>query len=220
MLAATGGFLLMNIALFLTEYSERRMMHGATYYYVTVLTFCMALSMLARAINLRWSATASAALFTAFMLVLMWTIEFFPATPKLGPIYRHITHMVTLSFPPLVIVPAFFVDLVMHRFDRNDRRLGTLPLAAIIGPTFTLVFVAAQWPFASFLLGSPLARGRVFNADNFVYWMSPIYEALTKRFDPPGVWPISIHLGIVAAIAILASALGLVRGDWMTRVRR
>jgi hypothetical protein len=217
LLAATGGFLLMNIALFLTEYSERRMMHGATYYYVTALSFCMALSMLGRAIKLRWSATASAALFTAFMLLLMWMIELFPATPKLGPIYQHLTHMVTLSFPPLIIVPAFFIDLVMHRF---DGKLGTLPLAAIVGPTFVVAFVAAQWPFASFLVRSPLAQGRVFNADNFVYWMSPTYEALTKRFDPPSAWPIGAHLAIIAALAILMSALGLVRGDWMTRVRR
>jgi len=151
------------------------------------------------------------------MLALMWIIELFPATPKLGPIYQHITHMVTLSFPPLVIVPAFFIDLVVHRF---EGRIGTARLAAIIGPTFVATFVAVQWPFATFLVESPLAQGRLFNADNFVYWMSPTYEALTKRFDPPGAWPIGVHFLIAAAIAAIVSAWGLLRGQWMTRVRR
>src|SRR5690348_954597 len=38
-LAFTGGFLIMNFALFLTEYSERRMMHSAIFYEVTAASF-------------------------------------------------------------------------------------------------------------------------------------------------------------------------------------
>jgi hypothetical protein len=217
LLAATGGFLLMNFALFLTEYSERRMMHGATYYYVNALGFPLGLTMLARAIKLRWAATAAAACFTAFMLALMWIIALFPATPKLGPIYQHVTHMVTLSFPALIIVPAVFIDLIVQRL---DGKVPTLALAAIIGPTFVATFVAVQWPFATFLLKSRLAEGRLFNANNFVYWMSPTYETLTKRFDPPGPWPIGACLIIAAGVATLTSAWGLARGRWMTQVRR
>ena len=117
----------------------------------------------------------------ALMLLLMWTIQLFPATPKLGPIYQHVTHMVALSFPPLIIVPAVFIDLVLHRF---DDRLPTVALAPILGVTFAVAFIAVQWPFASFLVHSDLARGPLFNADNFVYWMSPTYESMTRRFDP------------------------------------
>jgi hypothetical protein len=218
-LALTGGFLVMNFALFLTEYSERRMMHSATFYEVTAAAFPLALAAMGRAIKLRWAATSAAACFTGLMLVLMWVIELFPATPKLGPIYQHITHMVTLSFPLLVIVPAFFFDLVLHRF---DGRLATLPLSAILGVVFVVTFLAVQWPFASFLIHNPLAQGRLFNANNFVYWMNPKYEALTRRFDPPepGSWPLAAHLVIAMAIATLTSALGLMRGRWMTRVQR
>ena len=32
---------------------------------------------------------------------------------------------------------------------------------------------------------SPIAVGPVFNAENFVYWMSPTYAALSRRFDTP-----------------------------------
>ena len=93
-------------------------------------------------------------------------------------------------------------------------------LAAIIGPVFVASFVAAQWPFASFLVYSPLARGRLFNAENFVYWMSPVYEASTRRFPPPGDWPIALHLLLAAALATMTSLIGLARGSWMRKVRR
>ncbi len=217
LLAATGGFFLMNFALFLTEYSSREAMHSATFYYVTAATFPLALCTMARAIRLKWAATAAAAFYTGFMLALMWIIALFPATPKLGPIYQHITHMVTLSFPLLILAPAVFIDLILQRF---EGKMGTLGLAAIIGPTFVATFALVQWPFATFLVTSPLALGRLFNADNFVYWMSPTYEATTKHFPPPGDWPIVVHLAIAMALATAVSAIGLLRGRWMTRVRR
>jgi len=218
-LALTGGMLIMNFALFLTEYGEGRMMHSALFYEVTAIAFPIALAAMGRAIKLRWAATSAAACFTLMMLSLMWFISLFPATPKLGPIYQHLTHMVTLSFPVLVIVPAFFFDVVLHRF---DGKLGTFALASILGVTFVVTFLAAQWPFATFLVESPLARGRLFNANNYVYWMSPRYEALEHRFDPPvpGSWPLAVHLLIAMGIAMVTSAIGLARGRWMTRVKR
>jgi hypothetical protein len=55
-----------------------------------------------------------------------------------------------------------------------------------------------------------------------VYWMAPAYEAMTRRFDPPvtGSLPLGVHVLIAYAIATVSSAVGLWRGDWMTRVRR
>lgn len=217
MLAATGGMLTMNFALFLTEYSERQSMHSPTFYYVTALAFPLALCTLARAIKLRWAATSAAAFFTAIMLSLMWILQLAPATPKLGPIYQHITHMVTLSFPVLIIVPAVCIDSILHRF---DGKLGTIALAAIIGPAFVVSFVAVQWPFASFLVHNPLANGPLFNADNFVYWMNPVYEAGTRRFRVNAGWPIGVHLVLAALVASATSAIGLLRGAWMRKVQR
>ena len=218
-LAGAGGLFIMNFALFLTEYSERRMMHSAFFYQVTAAVFPFALTAMSRAIKLRWPATAAAAAYTAIMLLLMWIIQLFPATPKLGPIYQHITHMVTLSFPLLIIAPAICIDLILRRV---GDRWNTYKLAPLIGVVFVLAFMAVQWPFATFLVTNPVARGWFFNADNFVYWMSPTYESLTYRFDPapPGASPFAVQLLIAIAIASVSAGLGLVRGRWMTRVQR
>src|SRR5207302_8459841 len=125
LLATAAGMFIMNYALFLTEYSERRKMHGGLFYELTAAAFPFALASMSRAIRLKWAATAAAACYTVLMLVLMWIIGLFPATPKLGPIFQHVTHMVTLSFPLLIVVPAIFFDVVMQRFDGRmaDRKL-------------------------------------------------------------------------------------------------
>jgi hypothetical protein len=218
MLAAVGGMFIMNYALFLTEFSEHHMMHSAFFYQLVAAAFPFGLVSMGRAIKLRWAATSAAAFFTAIMLVLMWTISLFPATPKLGPIYQNITHMVPLGFPLLVLVPAFFIDLVLHRF---EGRVGAVTLSLMLGLVFVLTFLAAQWPFASFLM-TPAARGRLFNAENFVYWMPPSYGVIERRFDPvsPTAWPFAVQMLIAIGLASVSSALGLGRGAWMRRVRR
>ena len=218
-LAGTGGLFIMNFALFLTEFGERRMMHSPKFYEVVSLAFPFALTAMARAIKLRWAATAAAGFYTAVTLVLMWTLQLFPATPKLGPIYQHVTHMITLSFPLLIIVPAFCIDLVIQRL---DDKLPTFQLALVTGVVFVAAFVAAQWPFASFLMYNPIAVGPLFNAENFVYWMSPTYAALSRRFDTPapGSWPLVAHMAIAIGLATISSLEGLRLGRWMRRVRR
>jgi len=218
LLAAVAGMFIMNYALFLTEYSERRMMHSGWFYGLTSAVFPFGLAAMSRAIKLKWAATAAAAFYTILMLALMWIIGFFPATPKLGPIYQHVTHMVTLSFPLLIIVPAICFDLVMQRL---DGRVSDAVLAPTLSVVFLAAFMAAQWPFAAFLM-TPAARGRLFNPENYVYWMGPAYQALQNHFDvaPPGAWSFGTHLLIAFALGTVMSYLGLSRGSWMRRVRR
>ena len=217
-LAATGGLFIMNFALFLTEFSERQAMHSGLFYQVTALAFPFALTAMARAIKLKWPATAAAAVFTGVMLVLMWIFQLFPATPKLGPIYQPVTHMVALSFPVLIIAPAIMIDLALQRFKTENQSL----LAIMCGVLFVGAFVAVQWPFATFLVTNPLAETWFFNADNFVYWMSPTYEATTRRFPTPGPGDplFSIELAKAVIFATLSSFFGLRWGKWMTKVQR
>ena len=216
-LAATGGLFIMNFALFLTEFSERQSMHLPFFYQVTALAFPFALTSMGRAIKLKWPATAAAASYTSVMLVLMWVIQAFPATPKLGPIYQNITHMVALSFPLLIIAPAFAIDLVLRRF---VDRLNIVALAVVCGVVFVAAFLTVQWPFASFLVQSPLAQGPLFNADNFVYWMSPTYEATTHQFRTSAPGELPLGLLKAAGLGSVSSFFGLRWGRWMTRVQR
>ena len=60
----------------------------------------------------RWARTTVAAVYTAYAMVMLWLFPFFPATPKLGPVYQKITHMVPMEFPLLIIVPALALDVL------------------------------------------------------------------------------------------------------------
>lgn len=211
-LLVAGALLLMDRSIMLTEYSGRNFQHGGAFYRLSMLAYPMALVMMTRASKMKWAATVTAGIFTAIMLVLMWIIQLFPATPKLGPIYQPITNMVGMSFPVLVIVPAIGVDLLMQRL-----RLRPIFLAPILSAVFLLLFLAAQWPFASFLM-TESARNWLFNAENFVYWMSPSGVAWSRSFqDTDNLAP---QLLDAWGTGTLSAYVGLWFGTWMTRVRR
>jgi hypothetical protein len=216
LLVIAGAVLLMDRAIMLTEYSGKNQMHGGLYYRASMLAYPMGVVMMARASKLKWAATLTAGIFMTIMLLLMWIIQLFPATPKLGPIYQPITHMVALAFPVLVIVPAVGVDLVMQRV-----RARPLVLAPLLSLVFLALFIAVQWPFASFLM-SPAARNWFFNADNFVYWLSPGGVEWSRNWvpAPAGAFPFGIQLAFAFLLGTLSSYMGLWFGQWMTKVRR
>jgi len=211
-----GALLLMDRSIMLTEYSFKNAMHGGQFYRASMFAYPMAIVMMTRASKLRWAGTLTAGVFMGIMLLLMWIIQLFPATPKLGPIYQPITHMVAMSFPVLIMVPAIGVDLLMQRF-----RLRPLLMAPLLSIAFFVLFIAVQWPFASFLL-TPWARNPVFNADNFVYWMSPSGVEWSHSFIPPdpGERPLVAQFGMAIVFGALSSYLGLWFGTWMSKVRR
>jgi hypothetical protein len=207
-----GALLLMDRSIMLTEYSGKNMQHGGSFYRLSMLAYPMAVVMMARASKIKWGATLTSAIFMGIMLTLMWVIQLFPATPKLGPIYQPITRMVGMAFPVLIVVPAIGVDLLMQRV-----HLRPLFLAPIISAVFLALFLVVQWPFASFLM-TESARNWFFNADNFVYWMTPAGVEWSHTFqDTDGlVGDLSDAFGTGA----LSAYLGIWFGTWMTRVRR
>jgi hypothetical protein len=211
-----GALLVMDRSIMLTEYSFKNQQHGGLFYRASMLAYPMAIVMMARASKLKWAGAITAGIFMAIMLVLMWVIQLFPATPKLGPIYQPITHMVAMSFPVLLIVPALGVDIVMQRV-----RARPLVLAALLSAVFLALFIAVQWPFASFLM-TPAARNAFFNAENWVYWMSPTGLVYNRNWAPiaPGAPPLVAQLGVALLLGALSSYVGLWFGQWMTKVRR
>jgi len=211
-----GALLLMDRAILLTEYSGKNQQHIGVFYIASMMAYPMAVVMMAKGSKLPWAATLTSAIFMAVMVSLMWIIQLFPATPKLGPIYQPITHMVAMAFPALLVIPALGVDLVMQRV-----RARPLFLAPILSVVFLAIFMAVQWPFSSFLM-TESARNWFFNADNFVYWMSPSGVEWSRSFvkDSPGSAPFVQQLLLALLLGTFSSYVGLWFGHWMTKVRR
>lgn len=107
-----GGFIIVQAMMLKLEYTNRVLLHSAISYLVISIGTLLMLEGLARVSGHRWARTIITGVYSAFVLVLMWVLPFFPAQPKLGPVYQNITHMVPLPFPLLLVVPAFFLDLI------------------------------------------------------------------------------------------------------------
>ena len=209
---------LMNVWVMLSEYSYKEMMHSGLFYRVAATYYPLVLLTTSRANTLRWPATKASAIFLAIALFLMWTLQIFPAEPKLGPIYQRITHMVTMDFPVLLIVPAVGLDFVRQRWEGRVRDLALAPLLAVV---FVVAFLLVEWPFASFLVTTH-SRNWFFNGNNYVYFMSPQWVERTFHFLTADPWsrPLAPELVIAVISATVTSYIGLKWGAWMTKVRR
>jgi hypothetical protein len=217
LVSVVGGLFIMNFAIFLTEYSDRMMLHGGLFYEIAAVFFPFALCAFSRAGQHRWAATIAAGTFMTVMLVLMWFIQLFPATPRLGPIYQHIGHMVTLSWPLWLIAPAIAIDWLRARC---DGRVPPIALAVLLGGAFLVTFIAVEWPFATFLVENAAARNWFFNAANYVYWAGSAYVARSHTFSRPSSAGLAMHLSIALVLAMISSTVGLAWGRWLTKVRR
>jgi hypothetical protein len=211
---ASGGLLVTMAATAIMEYAAApNTMHSAMFYEVTAAVLPVFLVAFGRAGRLRWPATTTAAIYMVLTLVMMWTLEAFPATPKLAPIYNPVTHMVPPFFPLLLVVPAFAIDVIMRRAGSGRDWL----LALAIGVAFVAILLVVQWFFSEFML-SPGARNSVFAADQwdyssrlgpwrYQYW-GPHHDGLLRG------------LGVSVLFATLSARLGLWWGTGMQRLRR
>ena len=165
----------------------------------------------------RWGCTIMAGLYTVFAMVNVWFFPLFPATPKLGPVYQHVTHFVPLDFPLLIIVPAFLWDVVRARMPKA----GRWKIAFVLGPLFLLAFIAVQWPFADFLL-SPGSRNWFFGTAYLPYFTQPSSHTAMNEFYPAAASREQFWLLMAAALglAVVMTRIGLTCGYWLKKVRR
>jgi hypothetical protein len=191
-------------------------MHTAACYLAVAIAVPVVLIAPAWGSQWRWGCTAVAGIYTAILLAFEWILPLFPAEPKLGPVYQHITHLVPLHFPLLLIVPAVLLDLLWRKTDG----WGRWKLALVSGPLFVLSFLVAQWPFADFLM-SPAARNRIFGMGYFAYFdpANVLYNPYQfQNIEASGrFW---ILLGMAIVFSVITARLGLAWGDWMRRMRR
>jgi hypothetical protein len=221
---AGGGILLGMAAVMVTEKSFPNLQHTATYYQVSCGLYPALMVGLARAARWRWPATTMAAIYTGLMLVMIWVLPLFKATPKLAPIYNPVTHMVPPAFPHLLIVPALGIDLLFLWIGRGRgwRRDALLVLA--IATCFTVLFTAVQWHFAKFLI-SPEADNWFFAGQRFFSFASTKGKWWTEfwnvspgdaNYDPLTIGGVSVAW----VLALVATSIGLTWGNWMAKVKR
>jgi hypothetical protein len=219
LLALAAGLLLTMLAIMTYEYSERVLMHSAIFYEVLCPVFAFALTFAARASKLRFGATAAALVYMVVTAAMTWILPLFEATPKLGPIYQNVTHMVPMSFPLLIVVPAAVMDVAMQLAD--DEQRSDWLLAAVLGVAFFGVFVVTQWSFANFLI-SRSSTNWFFATDNFPYFLPSTSSTVRRVFVARDATEGALRVGLVVAalLSVVTARLALWVGAWMRRVRR
>ena len=210
-----GAVLVLGLGIFIVSYSFPNQMHSAMFYRVACTALPFALVGIGRASHQRWASTKVAAIYMLFCIAAIWIMPLFPAEPKLGPVYQKVTHLIPAPFPILLVVPAFFLDLLREKLAGRDRWLQ----AAVAGSVFLLSLLAVQWPFSNFLL-SPAARNWFFGSHYFDYSTrpaGPIARFLFFDMDRGSFWT---NLALALFFAILMTRLGMAWGDSLRRVRR
>jgi hypothetical protein len=212
LLAVAGEVLVLGMTAIL-EHTFRSNLHRADAYRTVAIVAPLVLLSFARVSRHRWATTIIAGFYTAFMIAMLWLFPRFAAEPKLGPVYQPITHFIPLEFPILVIVPAFAIDLVRPRLEGWSRWARAL----VYGPLFVAALLAAEWPFADFLM-SEQARNWVFGAHYLPYFMHPDWFEARHAFLPDH----ALVRGLVEAVAAacVTSFAGLVVGDAMRKAKR
>ena len=196
-------------------------MHVAFFYKLTAWLLPFPLIAFARASSLRWPATTIAAVYMGVVLVMLWTLEQFPAVPRLAPIYNPVTHMVPPPFPYLLIVPALAIDLLMRRWGRGH----DWELALVLGLSFVATFFVAQWCFADFML-TPYGRNAIFAADSWDYnirpgpWQHNFWALDRDATGAPSAALLFQGVFLAGVYAVISSRVGLWLGTAMQRIKR
>jgi len=199
------------------EYTFTDYMHSALFYLVLSLFTPLFLVAVAQVSDFRWASTTIAGIFTILNLLFVWILPLFPAEPKLGPVYQHVTSFVPPPFPLLIIVPALALDLLRPRLKNWNRWRRS----AAFGAVFLGTFAAVQWPFANFLQ-SPASRNWFFATQYFPFFVPSDDTWVRHMFDQveSGASEFWLRMALTLGIAILSSRAGLSLGGWMRRVRR
>ncbi|SRR5579883_34290 len=209
-----GSMIVVVFQILTMEYSVRVLQHTGTFYIAMAIAVPAALTGVATASASRWAATIIAAIYTLFTAALIWILPLFPAQPKLGPVFNPVTQFIPPTFPILMIVPAIVLDLIRPRI----RNWNVWLQAVVCGALFFGLFVAAEWPFASFLMTPAAANG-------FFGTIYRDYGAGVNSLEGRNLFlPAEQNFGTLMLVALAASIattrLGLGWGRWMQTVKR
>ncbi|MBL0744720.1 hypothetical protein [Chryseolinea lacunae] len=214
--ALSSGFILAMIYTMASEYLGRHEMHNVVFYEVASGLFPLLLVSFSVSSRSRWGATQASAVYSVLLMLMVWILPLFPATPRLGPVLNPITSFQPFDFPLLILLPAVAIDLVVHRSPWSHRWVQ----AVVCGAVFLFVFILFQWPFATLLMAS---HGHwFFGTSKWYFGADPNWEY--RYFFRPHMVSSGLELvkGIAIAfvLAVLSSRAGLGWGGWLKRIVR
>jgi hypothetical protein len=211
-----GGLMVSGQMFFLLEYTWDVKLHMALTYEVLAVMIPVTFAVIARSSGAKWPATITAAIYMGIGIAGILIFPLVPATPKLGPVFYPVTHLVPEKFPILILVPALALDLLWQR----TKSWKTWQIALVSGLVFTVVLVAVEWPFADFLM-SKASENRFFGTIYFDYnSRADGYDRMRRWFHPSG--GLELVKGLVAAVVYgsIGTWVGLRFGGWMRSVQR
>jgi hypothetical protein len=210
-----GGMILVCLTVLEMEITARVVMHTTYFYRVVATVAPLVLAAVARTSGYRWAATAVAGVYMTFVLLMSWILPLFPAEPKLGPVLYHLTQFTPPEFPLLLIVPAFFLDLLWQ----HTPSWGAWKQSLVSGVLFLVSFAAVQWPFATFL-NSPAARNWFFGSKYFGYNTNPLGRYAQHQFAPQAMNDFWREALLAVLLSVVLTRVALLYGDRMRRIRR
>ncbi|MVN20510.1 hypothetical protein GO621_03050 [Mucilaginibacter sp. HMF7410] len=216
--AIAAGVLVAGFFTVLSDYLSKHQMHRALFYQISSVIFPLFLIMVTRASNMKWAATATAAVYMSILLLMLWILPIFHAYPRLGPVLNHIDHYQAFNFPLLLVFPALAIDWIFYKFP-NKKGWVKAAYSAIL---FLAVFFVVQWYFGTFLLTSTVARNSFFGGSSWYFGSDPDY-AFRYAFRPEQVdsgFSLIKGLLIAAVFAVISAFVGYKWGSWMKKVQR
>jgi hypothetical protein len=210
------GLMVVGQMFFLQEYTWDVMLHRAIAYIVLGIGVPVVFAVISESSQNRWACTISAAIYMASILAEILIFPLVSASPKLGPVYFPVTHLVPAKFPVLLIAPAIVLDLLWRRL----RTWKPWQIAAVSGVVFVAVLFAVEWPFANFLM-SKASENRFFGTIYFDYNSRPdSFDRLREFLLPDSGLTLVKGLVTASIFASISTWLGLKFGAWMRTIQR
>jgi hypothetical protein len=211
-----GGLIVSGQMFFLMEYTWDVKLHSASAYIAIGIAVPLVFAMLSQASRHRWAATSTAAVYMVFVISEILILPLFPATPKLGPVFYPVTHLVPAKFPILIFLPAIALDLLWQR----TSAWKPWKVALISGFLFIAVLTIVEWPLATFLL-SKASENRFFGTMYFDYNSRPDgLDRMRIFFKPDQGLDLFAGLLRAAIYGSIGTWIGLSFGRWMRSVQR
>ncbi|WP_420151394.1 hypothetical protein [Spirosoma sp.] len=221
--AISAALILVMLFIMASESMGKFESHNPMYYATAAIILPFFLLAVGRASLLRWPVATTAALYMLALALPSWILQYFAATPRLGPVLNPITHYQSFHFPMLLVFPGLALDWLMHRFEKpTKKKLNDWILAGLYASVFMLILLIVQWPFGEFLLTSPYARNGFFLSNSWTYDSSPDW-AYRYAFAPwlkQSATDFWTGFGKALIYAIFSARIGLLWGSWMKRVIR